>query len=142
MRVLANMTVDAAQPSLLVTNLTDGVTYKVTVSAATRAGIGPPSDPMPLRLDTTSRVLLNDHTTRFRPDLRAGSSGVTESTENSTANTHGEFFTETWFIALLGSMFAVMVILFLAMAFVRRRQLMSKKTTLTSINGKNLLLYQ
>ncbi|CAH1404067.1 unnamed protein product [Nezara viridula] len=41
-----------------------------------------------------------------------------------------DFLTETWFMALLGSMVAVMFLLFGAMLLVRRRQLLSKKTTL------------
>lgn len=40
----------------------------------------------------------------------------------------GDFITETWFVALLISMVAVMVLLFGAMLLVRRRQLLSKKT--------------
>lgn len=44
-----------------------------------------------------------------------------------------EFLTETWFMALLGSMVAVMVLLFAAMLLVRRRQLLTKKTTLPGI---------
>lgn len=41
-----------------------------------------------------------------------------------------DFLTETWFMALLGSMVAVMLLLFGAMLLVRRRQLLTKKTTL------------
>jgi ribosomal protein S24E len=50
--------------------------------------------------------------------------------------TGGDFLTETWFIALLGSMVAVMVLLFAAMLLVRRRQLLNKKSALSNINGK------
>lgn len=39
----------------------------------------------------------------------------------------GDFITETWFMALLISMVTVMVFLFGAMLFVRRRQMLSKK---------------
>ena len=59
-RILTNVTVGAATPSLLLTNLTAGVTYIVQASAATRAGPGPPSAPATLRLDPTSRLLLKD----------------------------------------------------------------------------------
>ena len=59
-RILTNVTVNAATPSLLLTNLTAGVAYTVTASAATRAGPGPPSAPVTLRLDPTSRLLLKD----------------------------------------------------------------------------------
>lgn len=40
----------------------------------------------------------------------------------------GDFITETWFMALLISMVSVMILLFGAMIFVRRRQLLSKKS--------------
>lgn len=39
-----------------------------------------------------------------------------------------EFITETWFMALLISMVSVMILLFVAMLLVRRRQMLSKKT--------------
>lgn len=64
-RILTNVTVNAATPSLLLTNLTAGVTYTVTTSAATRAGPGPPSAPATLRLDPTSRLLLKDQHHRY-----------------------------------------------------------------------------
>lgn len=40
----------------------------------------------------------------------------------------GDFITETWFMALLISMVSVMIFLFGAMFFVRRRQLLAKKS--------------
>jgi hypothetical protein len=64
-RILTNVTVNAATPSLLLTNLTAGVTYIVTASATTRAGPGPPSAPATLRLDPTSRLLLKDQHQRY-----------------------------------------------------------------------------
>lgn len=44
-------------PSLLLGNLTAGVTYNIRVAAITRAGIGPFSPPATLRLDPASRVI-------------------------------------------------------------------------------------
>lgn len=51
-----------------------------------------------------------------------------------------EFLAETWFIALLGSMIAVMCLLIGAMVLVRRRQLLTKKSTLpgTTSHSTNL----
>ncbi|PSN52194.1 hypothetical protein C0J52_06109 [Blattella germanica] len=127
-RILTNVTVNAATPSLLLTNLTAGVTYIVQASAATRAGPGPPSAPATLRLDPTSRLLLKDQQQRQPvgndPSLTPGLTG-------------GDFLTETWFIALLGSMVAVMVLLFAAMLLVRRRQLLTKKSTLTNLDSRS-----
>ncbi|XP_068082136.1 roundabout homolog 2-like [Anabrus simplex] len=124
-RVLTNVTVSAATPSLLLTNLTAGVTYIVRAAAVTRAGAGPPSVPATLRLDPTSRQLLKDQHHR-QP---------VEHDRSSNPNLNGgDFLTETWFIALLGSMVAVMVLLFAAMLLVRRRQLLTKKSTLPGLH--------
>lgn len=124
-RILTNMTVSASTPSLLLTNLTTGVTYVVQALASTRAGHGPPSVPFTLRLDHSSRLLFRDQHHRqpmgHDPSLNPGMSG-------------SDFLTETWFIALLGSMVAVMVLLFAAMLLVRRRQLLSKKSTLPNLH--------
>jgi len=54
---------------------------------------------------------------------------------NEDAYRGSYFLTETWFIALLGSMVAVMVLLFAAMLFVRRRQILMKKSTLPGLHG-------
>lgn len=58
--LLNNVTVNAGTPSLLLTNLSSGITYTVEVAAATRAGLGPYTDPATLRLDTASRQLYRD----------------------------------------------------------------------------------
>lgn len=47
-------------PTLLLGNLTAGITYTVRVAAATRAGVGPFSAFATLRLDPTSRVVDNN----------------------------------------------------------------------------------
>lgn len=44
-------------PTLLLGNLTSGVSYSVRVAAATRAGIGPFSPPAMLRLDPVSQIV-------------------------------------------------------------------------------------
>lgn len=49
------------------------------------------------------------------------------------------FVTETWFMALLISMISVMVVLFAAMFFVRRRQLLSKKAMTPSRSNGGVL---
>lgn len=56
-RILTNITVDASTPSLLLANLTEGVTYTVSVAAANRAGLGPYSVPATLRLDPITKRL-------------------------------------------------------------------------------------
>lgn len=48
-------------PTLLLGNLTSGVSYSVRVAATTRAGVGPFSPPAVLRLDPVSQVVDNHH---------------------------------------------------------------------------------
>lgn len=63
-RVLTNVSIDAATPTLLLANLTEGVTYTVSVAAANSAGIGPYSSPATLRLDPITKRL--DQSTSHR----------------------------------------------------------------------------
>lgn len=56
-RILTNVTIDATAPTLLLANLTEGVTYTVSVAAANRAGYGPYSTPATLRLDPITKRL-------------------------------------------------------------------------------------
>lgn len=56
-KVLTDVTIDAATPTLLLANLTEGVTYTVSVAAANRAGYGPYSTPATLRLDPVTKRL-------------------------------------------------------------------------------------
>ncbi|XP_046680537.1 roundabout homolog 2-like isoform X2 [Homalodisca vitripennis] len=114
--VLSNVTVNAGTPSLLLTNLTAGVVYTVQAAAVTRLGAGPYSSPATLRLDPSSRLLNN-------PRQPVG-------VEPSLKMTNSDFLSETWFMALLGSMVAVMVLLFSAMLYVWRKQMLNKKSYL------------
>lgn len=55
--MLTNVTIDAVSPTLLLANLTEGVTYTVSVAAANTAGLGPYSTPATLRLDPITKRL-------------------------------------------------------------------------------------
>lgn len=106
-------------PTLLLGNLTSGVSYSVRVAATTRAGVGPFSLPAVLRLDPVTQVVDSHQQRPIGTDMR-----------------NGDFITETWFMALLISMVTVMVLLFAAMLLVRRRQMLAKKTmTPSRTNG-------
>lgn len=61
-KILANMSVEATSPSLMLANLTTGVTYSVSVAAATRIGIGVYSKPAVLRLDPNTNKLDQEYT--------------------------------------------------------------------------------
>lgn len=64
-RVLTNVSIDAGTPTLLLANLTEGVTYTVSVAAANTAGIGPYSAPATLRLDPITKRLDQSTSHRF-----------------------------------------------------------------------------
>nr|CAI5851624.1 unnamed protein product [Callosobruchus analis] len=107
-------------PNLLLNNLTAGVSYLVKVAAFTKAGTGPYNAEATLRLESASRIAENSR----RP---------------LDHHTSGDFITETWFMALLVSMVSVMVLLFVAMVLVRRRQLANGKKVLTSRTNGHVL---
>ncbi|KAF7265844.1 hypothetical protein GWI33_020914 [Rhynchophorus ferrugineus] len=111
-----------ATPSYLLGNLSSGVMYYVKIAAFTKAGVGPFSAPSTLRLDPASKIMDGNSKRPIGSDMQPG-----------------DFITETWFIALLISMFLVMVLLFSAMVFVRRRQLLSKKTMTPSRSNGGVL---
>jgi roundabout, axon guidance receptor 2 len=56
-KILTNVTIDASAATLLLANLTEGVTYTVSIAAATNAGLGPFSKPASLRLDPITKRL-------------------------------------------------------------------------------------
>lgn len=60
--------------------------------------------------------------------------------EPSLKMADSDFLSETWFMALLGSMVAVMVLLFSAMLYVWRKQLLNKKSYLPGNNDTLKLL--
>lgn len=70
-RVLTNVSIDAGTPTLLLANLTEGVTYTVSVAAANTAGIGPYSAPATLRLDPITKRLDQSTSHRFVNDFTA-----------------------------------------------------------------------
>lgn len=117
-KILTNMTVDSSTPSLMLANLTSGVTYSVSVAATTKIGAGTFSTPAILRLDPNTRKL---------------DQGFTRYPINH--NLADDIITQPWFIVLLGSIIAVIVFLFGAMVLFRRIQYI-KQSSLSNIHGK------
>lgn len=56
-KILTNVTIEAQSPTLLLANLTEGVTYTVSVAAANDAGVGPFSSPSVLSIDPITKSL-------------------------------------------------------------------------------------
>ncbi|XP_052853743.1 roundabout homolog 2 isoform X2 [Drosophila gunungcola] len=120
-RIFKNMTIDAATPTLLLANLTTGVTYYIAVAAATRVGVGPFSKPAVLRIDARTQSLDTGYT-RY-PISR---------------DIADDFLTQTWFIVLLGSIIAIIVFLLGALVLFKRYQFI-KQTSLGSLHGNHAI---
>uniref|UniRef100_A0A182JEU5 Uncharacterized protein n=1 Tax=Anopheles atroparvus TaxID=41427 RepID=A0A182JEU5_ANOAO len=117
-KVLSNVTIDAASSTLLLANLTEGVTYTVSIAAATNAGMGPFSSPATLRLDPVTKQL--DQTSHRYP---------------INHDNMDDILTQPWFIAVLGSILVLMMLSFGAMVFVKRKHMMMKQSALAALRG-------
>ncbi|XP_001948027.2 protein sax-3 [Acyrthosiphon pisum] len=121
--VLSNVTVSASTPTLLLTNLTSGVRYKVMIAAATKIGFGPYTDSIILPTDSMNQINQFNDAVIDHEEIK-------------------EFVAEPWFILLLAGVITLMVILLAAVLFVRYRQLGAKKSHLgDSLNPANKLSY-
>uniref|UniRef100_A0A182UI74 Ig-like domain-containing protein n=1 Tax=Anopheles melas TaxID=34690 RepID=A0A182UI74_9DIPT len=117
-KVLSNVTIEATSSTLLLANLTEGVTYTVSVAAATSVGMGPFSNPATLRLDPITKQL--DQTSHRYP---------------INHNNMDDILTQPWFIAVLGCILVLMMLSFGAMVFVKRKHMMMKQSALTSLRA-------
>ncbi|XP_053694709.1 roundabout homolog 2-like [Sabethes cyaneus] len=117
-KVLSNVTIDAASPNLLLANLTEGVTYTVSLAAATTVGLGPYSTPATLRLDPLTKQL--DQTSHRYPINHDNADDI---------------LTKPWFIATLGTILVLMMLSFGAMVFVKRKQMLMKQSALAALGS-------
>uniref|UniRef100_A0A182Q5Y2 Roundabout n=1 Tax=Anopheles farauti TaxID=69004 RepID=A0A182Q5Y2_9DIPT len=117
-KVLSNVTIEATSSTLLLANLTEGVTYTVSIAAATSAGMGPFSNPATLRLDPITKQL--DQTSHRYP---------------INHNNMDDVLTQPWFIAVLGSILVLMMLSFGAMVFVKRKHMLMKQSALAALRA-------
>ena len=115
-KILSNVTIDAFSSTLLLANLTEGVTYTVTIAAANSAGMGPYTDPATLRLDPITKTL-------------------DQSTHRYPIHPKDDFVTQPWFIIILGAILVIMMLSFGIMVIAKRKQMMIKKSALSSLRG-------
>uniref|UniRef100_A0A2S2Q4Y0 Roundabout 2 n=1 Tax=Sipha flava TaxID=143950 RepID=A0A2S2Q4Y0_9HEMI len=121
--VLSNVTVSASTPTLLLTNLTSGVRYKVMIAAATKIGFGPYTDPILLPTESMNQINKFNDAVIDHEEIK-------------------EFVAEPWFILLMAGVITLMIVLLAAILFVRYRQLGAKKSHLgDSLNAANKLSY-
>uniref|UniRef100_A0A1I8P6Z1 Fibronectin type-III domain-containing protein n=1 Tax=Stomoxys calcitrans TaxID=35570 RepID=A0A1I8P6Z1_STOCA len=118
-RILTNVTIDAASPTLVLANLTEGVMYTVSVAAGNNAGIGPYCSPATLRLDPITK--------RLDPFINQRYPINQDHVD--------DVLTQPWFIILLGAILAIMMLSFGAMVFVKRKHMMMKQSALNTIRG-------
>ncbi|XP_002051718.3 roundabout homolog 2 [Drosophila virilis] len=120
-RILTNVTIDAASPTLVLANLTEGVMYTVGVAAGNNAGIGPYCVPATLRLDPITKRLDPFINQRYP---------INQDHVN-------DVLTQPWFIILLGAILAIMMLSFGAMVFVKRKHMMMKQSALNTMRGNH-----
>ncbi|XP_001968288.3 roundabout homolog 2 [Drosophila erecta] len=120
-RILTNVTIDAASPTLVLANLTEGVMYTVGVAAGNNAGIGPYCVPATLRLDPITKRLDPFINQRYP---------INQDHVN-------DVLTQPWFIILLGAILAVLMLSFGAMVFVKRKHMMMKQSALNTMRGNH-----
>lgn len=119
-KVLTNITIDATSSSIMLANLTEGVTYTVSVAAINRIGIGPYDTPTFLRLDPITKRLDTSHTYRFQLN-------------NDRID---DFLTKPWFIILLGTILVIMMLSFGIMVFIKRKHMLMKHSAFNGLAGK------
>lgn len=130
-KVLTNITIDATSSSIMLANLTEGVTYTVSVAALNRIGIGPYNSPAMLRLDPITKRLDTSNTYRFPLN-------------NDRID---DFLTKPWFIILLGTILVIMMLSFGIMVFIKRKHMLMKHSAFNGLAGKfslvfiNLIMY-
>jgi roundabout axon guidance receptor 2 len=113
-KVLTNLTIDATRSSIMLANLTEGVTYTVSVASMTGAGLGPYGAPIIMRLDPTTKKLDTSFTYRF-----------------PLHTDHlNDFLTQPWFIILLGTILVIMMLSFGVMVYIKRKHILNKQSSL------------
>lgn len=118
-KVLTNITIDATSSSIMLANLTEGVTYTVSVAAINRIGTGPYCTPAILRLDPITKRLDTSYTYRFPLN-----------------NDHmDDFLTKPWFIILLGTILVIMMLSFGVMVFIKRKHMLMKQSAFNGLAG-------
>ncbi|KAG7305185.1 hypothetical protein JYU34_009220 [Plutella xylostella] len=126
--VAINTTVQSAT-SLIMTNLTSGVSYSVQIAAQTSAGLGPFSQKVYLNIDSRSVGL--DPLSRYPPN-------------GDVSIVAGDFVMETWFYFLIGAILIFKIIMIAAVIYIRKHNIFAKKSALPNIydaNGTGLVTH-
>ncbi|XP_045763920.1 protein sax-3-like isoform X2 [Maniola jurtina] len=119
--VAINTTVHQAT-SLIMTNLTSGVSYSVQIAAETIVGLGPFSQKVYLNIDSRSVGL--DPLSRYPNN-------------GEVSIVAGDFVMETWFYLLIGAIVLFKIIIIGGIIYIRRHNIFAKKSALPNIYDSN-----
>ncbi|CAG5009829.1 unnamed protein product [Parnassius apollo] len=119
--IAINTTVQQAT-SLIMTNLTSGVSYSVQIAAETLVGLGPFSQK--LYFNTDSRLIGLDPISRYPIN-------------GEVSIVAGDFVLESWFYFLIGAVILFKIIMIGGIIYVRRHNIFAKKSALPNIYDSN-----
>ncbi|KAG6448054.1 hypothetical protein O3G_MSEX005292 [Manduca sexta] len=119
--IAINTTVHQAT-SLIMTNLTSGISYSVQIAAETIVGLGPFSQKVYLNIDSRSVGL--DPLSRYPIN-------------GEVSIVAGDFVMETWFYFLIGAIVLFKVIVIGGIIYVRKHNIFAKKSALPNIYDSN-----
>lgn len=122
-KVLAQMTLNTTTMSVMLNNLTTGITYNIRVVAYTRVGAGPYSQPISLVMDPAHLI----SPPRAHP---SGTANVSNDLHQQSNLVH-----ETWFLIVVLTIFSTIVVFCAGLVvFIRRKQQQNKE--LNHLSGK------
>ena len=117
--LVANFTLEPSASSLMLNNITTDVTYSVRLAVFNRAGMGPFSEPVSLRVEP-SRVLQHS----VSPDLPVHSPDLA--------------LKQTWFVSLVGILSIILILLAVGFVFLKRK--LRKDKNFDHYDGKKCIL--
>jgi hypothetical protein len=121
-KTLTNVTIDADSARITLVNLTEGVTYTISIAAINRVGCGPYSQPAIIRLDPFSKTLDTSFT------YRSPSSEDNDDLESLVM--------KPWFIVLLGATIVILALSLAMLIFIKRRQAWLKTSSFNGLSGE------
>lgn len=122
-KLLTNITIEAESSRITLVNLTEGVSYTISVAAVNRIGSGPYNEPAIIRLDPLTKKLDTTFTYRLPTD----------------DNGFDTLATKPWFIILLGATIVILALSLAMIVFIRRKQAWLKKSAFNGLSGENLI---
>ena len=106
--LVANFTLEPAASSLMLNNITTDVIYSVRLAMFNRAGMGPFSFPVSLRVEPN--LVYKHSVSRDLP-----------------VHTPRKVISQTWFVSLVGILSIILILLATGFVFVKRKFLKEKK---------------